>query len=90
MELQKKVSLAEIWHLYVEENYSMDLLAKTIGIPLNITSRILQKYDIPQKKQEYYDARGGMPPELKQAGAKRIENAKKRRQIDIEDEFFGE
>lgn len=56
-----KVYLPELERLYIKENYSIDLLSKVFGVNMPDISRILWKYDLPQKKDAYYEALGTVP-----------------------------
>lgn len=53
-----KVYLPELDRLYVKENYSIDLLSKVFGVSMPDISRILWKYNLPQRKEAYYAATG--------------------------------
>lgn len=53
-----KVYLPELERLYVKENYSIDLLSKVFGVSMPDISRILWKYNLPQRKEAYYEATG--------------------------------
>lgn len=53
-----KVYLPELERLYIKENYSIDLLAKVFGVSMPVISRILWKYNLPQRKEAYYEATG--------------------------------
>ena len=59
----KRVKLSYVKQLYIIENYSMELLAKTIKFPLPELSRLLWKYDLPEEKKKYYESMGGIPRE---------------------------
>ena len=56
-EKPKKITLKELYDLYVVENYSMDLVARVTCIPLVPLSRIFQKYHLPERKDAYYMGR---------------------------------
>lgn len=52
--IDKKWSIKEIAELYIDRNYSMNLVSKITGISLPILSRILWQYELPDVKRAYY------------------------------------
>lgn len=47
-------TMKEIEHLYINENYSMNLVARITKIPIADISRLLWKYNLPEKKRSIY------------------------------------
>lgn len=52
--LKEKWSIREIAELYVDRNFSMDLVSHITGIPLAPLSHILWDYHLPEVKSKYY------------------------------------
>ena len=52
--LKEKWSIREIAELYVDRNFSMDLVSHITGIPLALLSHILWDYHLPEVKSKYY------------------------------------
>ena len=52
--LKEKWSIREIAELYVDRNFSMDLVSHITGIPLALLSHILWDYHLPKVKSKYY------------------------------------
>ena len=52
--LKEKWSIREIAELYVDRNFSMDLVSHITGIPLALLSHILWDYHLPSEKQILY------------------------------------
>ena len=52
--LKEKWSIREIAELYIDRNFSMDLVSHITGIPLAPLSHILWDYHLPEVKSKYY------------------------------------
>lgn len=50
--LKEKWSIREIAELYVDRNFSMDLVSHITGIPLALLSHILWDYHLPEVKKQ--------------------------------------
>ena len=50
--LKEKWSIREIAELYVDRNFSMDLVSHITGIPLALLSHILWDYHLPESEKQ--------------------------------------
>lgn len=76
------INIKKLAQLYIDENYSMELLAEKYMISLPIMSRILWKFDLPTRKQLFYRDKGGVKNEV--APTKK---GKKNRPADITESY---
>lgn len=51
---ERKWTLEDVEKLYINENFSMELLANVMNVPIADLSKLLWKYKLPEKKQAFY------------------------------------
>lgn len=51
---KRKWKLEDVERLYINENFSMELLANVMNVPIAELSKLLWKYKLPEKKQAFY------------------------------------
>lgn len=95
---QIEINMEELAILYIEKNYSMELLAKLYMMPMPVMSRLLWKHDLLTYKEQYFlrEKGSGVSCEVKYLTESRgsrderseIEKFQASHATNVEDEFF--
>lgn len=81
-------TIREIENLYINENYSMELVSKVTKIKLATLSRILWKYGLPEKKRERYGTSYAEVNRLPEPGKGLLGASTRDSEDDILEDFF--